>query len=72
MPSQDEGLQPEFQDALPVANGIKERSKFKVFDDVPHGFAAARGQWATNELHRKRAEEAIEEYVRFVDEVVGV
>lgn len=71
MPSQNEGLQPEFQAALPEAGGVKEKSKFKLFGDVPHGFAAARGKWETSELERTRAEEAIEEFVGFVNEIVG-
>lgn len=69
MPSQNEGLQPEFQEAL--RSGIKEKSKFKLFGDVPHGFAAARGQWGTNETHKKRAEEVIDEYVNWVKEIAG-
>jgi dienelactone hydrolase len=68
MASQNEGEQPDFMDALP--SGIKEKSKFKLFDDVPHGFAAARGDWKANETHRKRAEEAIVEFVEFVKDVV--
>lgn len=69
MPSQSEGLQPEFQEALPA--GIKEKSKFKLFDDVPHGFAAAKGQWATNETHKKRAEEVIDCFVEWVNEIAA-
>jgi hypothetical protein len=40
MPSRDEGEQPDFMNALPT--GIKEKSRFKLFADIPHGFAAAR------------------------------
>jgi len=64
LPSQNEGPQEDFIAALPA--GIKEKSIYKLFGDVPHGFAAARGQWATDELHKKRAEEVIEDYVGFV------
>lgn len=62
--SQTEPEQPAFEAALPAH--LKEKYVFRRYDDVPHGFAAARGQWANNETHRKRAEEAIEEFVNFV------
>jgi len=68
MASQNEGEQPDFMDALP--SGIKEKSRFKLFGDVPHHFAAARGDWKTNETPRRRAEEAIVEFVDFVKEVI--
>lgn len=71
MPSENEGPQPEFQAALPEAGGIKEKSKFKLFGDVPHGFAAARGKWETSDLERQRAEEAVEEFVGFVEEIIA-
>ncbi|KAF8308230.1 hypothetical protein DL93DRAFT_2087257 [Clavulina sp. PMI_390] len=68
MASKNEGEQPEFMAALPPV--IKEKSKFKHFHDVPHGFAASKGQWATDETHRKRAEEAVEEFVSWVKTLV--
>lgn len=70
MPSSSEGAQPEFDAALPEGV-VKEKSRSRLFGDVPHGFAAARGQWATDETHRKRAEEAIEEFVKWVKELAA-
>lgn len=68
LPSQSEGAQPEFFAALPA--GIKEKSKDKLFGDVPHGFAAARGKWDTDPIHKQRAEEVIEEVVNWVNEIL--
>lgn len=70
MPSQNEGSQPEFLAALPEEGGIKAKSKERFFSDVPHGFAAARGKWKDDPLHKQRAEEAITELVTWVKEVV--
>jgi dienelactone hydrolase len=62
--SSQEPEQPEFEAA--VRASLKDKYKFIRYDDVPHGFAASRGQWATNETHRERAEQAIQEFVNFV------
>jgi len=67
LPSQSEGLQPEFHDALPP--GIKELSEFHLYGDVPHGFSSGRGDW-TDPLLKQRAEEVIQEYVTFVKKII--
>lgn len=37
-----------------------DKCKYKRFDDVHHGFAAARGNWEDGSLDKKRATEAIQ------------
>lgn len=69
LPSKGEGEQPEFHAALPEEGGIREKSAFQLFGDVPHGFASGRGDWR-DELKRKRAQEVIEVFVEWVDRVV--
>ena len=68
--SEMEGPQDDF---IPnIKEGIKEKSVFLLYDDVPHGFAAARGRWATDELHKKRADQAIRDYVDFVKKALDL
>jgi len=67
LPSMNEGLQPEFHDAL--RPGIKELSEFRLYGDVPHGFSSGRGNWR-DPLTRQRAEEVIQDYVTFVKKII--
>lgn len=68
--SQKEGPQDDF---IPnIKEGIREKSVFLLYEDVPHGFAAARGRWATDELHKQRADQAIRDYVHFVKKALDL
>ncbi|KAF8308228.1 hypothetical protein DL93DRAFT_2100863 [Clavulina sp. PMI_390] len=69
MPSMDEGSQPDFLAAIPAP--AKDKSKEKVWDDVHHGFAASLGDWEKDELVKSRAEEAIQVFVDWVQEIVA-
>lgn len=65
-----EGSQPDFMEALPL--GVKELSEEKLYGDVPHGFAAGRGDWVGSALKKQRAEEVIQDYVCFVQKILAV
>lgn len=57
------GPQADFHENLP--DGIKEKSVFKLFGDMQHGFSSGRGDWSTPNK-KKRAEEVMQDYVDFV------
>jgi dienelactone hydrolase len=57
LPSSGEEDQTAYMEALPEE--FREKSVYKHFKDVPHGFAAARGDW-TNQVKHDRAREAID------------
>ncbi|KAF9515708.1 hypothetical protein BS47DRAFT_1360806 [Hydnum rufescens UP504] len=67
LPSKNEGLQPEFHEAL--RPGVKELSEFHLYDDVPHGFSSGRSDWS-DPLLKQRAEEVIQEYVTFIKKIL--
>ncbi|CAG8482109.1 9879_t:CDS:2 [Ambispora gerdemannii] len=70
LPSRDE---PDF---APFIESLKkepfgQKSIHHRFDDMPHGFAAARGDWSVS-LTAQRAQEAIQLAANFLKENVGV
>jgi len=67
-PSSMEGDQPHFFPSLPEGY-IRDKSAYRFFYDVPHGWSSGRGDWG-NPLKRKRAQEVIEDYVRYVEAII--
>lgn len=67
--SKSEGDPKPYIDVLP--EGIKEKSEYKHFVDVPHGFASSRGDW-TDPVKRENAKESVEMIAAFMEKhVVG-
>lgn len=62
------GPQSDFHNNLPsgeIGGWVKEKSVFKLFGDMQHGFSSGRGDWSTP-AKKKRAEEVMQDYVDFV------
>ncbi|KAF8317086.1 hypothetical protein DL93DRAFT_2165748 [Clavulina sp. PMI_390] len=68
MPSMDEGAQPEFMSAIPVL--VRDKCKEKHWDDMRHGFSSSLGNWEGDGLVKRRAEEAMQVFVDWIQEVV--
>jgi len=71
LPSQDEADLTEFMDIL-YKKPFGDKCKYHRFDDVHHGFAAARGNWEDGSLDKKRATEAIQMTTNFFVENIFV
>lgn len=67
-PSSMEGDQPHFFSSLPEGY-IRDKSVYRFFSDMPHGWSSGRGDWR-NPLKRQRAQEVIEDYVRYVEGII--
>lgn len=65
LPTKDEPDMVPYMEALKEASpALHEKSEHKRFDDVHHGFCAARGDWS-DELQAQRANEAIKLVANF-------
>ncbi|GAB5591086.1 hypothetical protein Unana1_05986 [Umbelopsis nana] len=71
LPSKDEDDLTEFMEIL-SKKPFGDKCKHKRFDDVHHGFAAARGNWEDGSLDKKRATEAIQLTANFFAENIQV
>ncbi|KAF7723846.1 hypothetical protein EC973_001571 [Apophysomyces ossiformis] len=69
LPSRDEPDMTAFMEVL-KKKPFAAQCKHHRFDDMHHGFAAARGNWS-DELNRKRATEAIQLTVDFFNQVLN-
>ncbi|KAG0163372.1 hypothetical protein DFQ28_003148 [Apophysomyces sp. BC1034] len=69
LPSKDEPDMTEYM-AILKKKPFGAKCKHHRFDDMHHGFAAARGNWS-DELNRKRATEAIQLTIDFFNQVLN-
>lgn len=65
--SKGEGDPKPYIDALP--EGIREKSEYRHFVDVSHGFASFRGEWSDS-VKRENTKEAVEMLAAFMEKHV--